>query len=285
MFNKTRHSFSSRYDQAYLIVATMDVLIATLTLPMLLCTSRHGHGTEHDKQFKHSGCSTRACAPASTSLGLYKLICLFIYVANVVGVERMLSKYMYAYLVSPVVCMNKNKASHVMTSFWAAFGAGRLLCTFPMKLQVLNMHITFNNLLLIGFALAFYLVDSAHDGLWTLCVFLAFLTATIFPNVVCWANLNVQLSLSVITWLMLGSASGGAMYQYFTAFFFDKNGPVAMQQMCVFGAVTVTLSFMLNAKSLSTCGAPSTSGDVELELQLHQARDRKSRRQLITWNS
>ena len=284
LFNITSERRKSHYERAYYIVAIVDVLIAFIAMPILAYASS-GFRPRGERNLRRM-CSVRACSPTSPRCGYYTLICLFIYVANIVGVERCLGKYMYAYLVSPLVRMNSRTASHVVTTFWAAFAAGRLLGIFSAKLQQLNTQICVNNLLYFGFAMAFYLVKNAHDGLWTYFVFMGFFVSSMFPNAMSWANLNLKLNCIAVMWLMMGSATGGLLYQYFTGFFFEKNGPVALPQMCVFGAVSIAVTFfMLTVMSLVTCRAAANDNNEEFEMQLEVAAERLRRRQLFSWNS
>lgn len=154
--NNVTATDTSSYENAYYIVGGIEVLVAVVTLPVFLYAARDIGEHRHGSSFRQMFTITTCASTKSVGCAFYTFICLFIYFGNIVGIERALAKYIYAYLVSDLVRMKKSSASNIVTTFWSAFAFGRLLGIYATKVRKLNVQIIFNNIMYLGFVIAFF---------------------------------------------------------------------------------------------------------------------------------
>lgn len=260
----------TRVEIAYGIGSTVPFVLSLSFLAFYLLPKPRGFrmGAPPSIEWKsilHPG----SCAQGSTKFGMMMFPLLFLFYMHVVGGERAWGKFINSYVRDSDLKFSKEDAINVNTMFWAFFSGGRGLGIIianwvPPRFMLAGeiiLSITAGTLLsIIG-----------HKEVWVLWICNAVLGLTIapvFPSGMSWANRYLDMSAMACAVLLVGSASGGFVYQWLTGALFEYYGPNTLMYVMVGYALNLAILFavmqFIAARKGERFGTGGTGGSVEI---------------------
>lgn len=151
---------------------------------------------------------------------------------HVVGGERVMSKFLYTFAVESDLQFSPDTAWDLNSAFWLAFTIGRgvniilaVVCPLPL---LLGIEISGN--IINGLVLGVFAVRNSTI-LWVFTCSFGLFLSPLFPTLLVWADLYVEMTAIAVSVAYVGSAIGGMVYQWLGGYLLEYHGPPTIMQL------------------------------------------------------
>ena len=215
-----------------------------------------------------------SCADGDSVFGFIMMLLVLVYYMNVVGAERIYSKFLYSYSRQSKNRLSKDRATLVNSLFWIFFTFGRLLAVVLAKFVPVKLYIIANILfnVIAGFVLSVFANGNA-PVLYACSALMGLVLSPLFPNLLAWVNQYLKLKGVAVACVFIGSSCGGLIYQWVGGFLFEYYGPQTIMYNMLFCAVLLGLVFMVlllltrnRPTRFNTAKSPSKQTHLDSEL-------------------
>ncbi|XP_013418265.1 sodium-dependent glucose transporter 1A-like [Lingula anatina] len=198
------------------------------------------------KNAYRSLCSPASCGQGSAVYGLTMLILLFVFFMDVAGGERVWGKFVFSFATQGTLRFTIDDGTFLNSLYWAFFTAGRGLGSVvahwvPVRYMIVA-EIAVINVTGIVLSSAGYRIS---EVLWACNCVLGLFHAPLFPGGMAWANLYLEMTSVATAVLLIGSATGGFVYQWITGALFDVYGPDSLVYVVLAFAVLLAVKFLV----------------------------------------
>jgi FHS family Na+ dependent glucose MFS transporter 1 len=176
-----------------------------------------------------------------------------------VGAEASFGGWIYTYTTS-LELGDATSAAYLTSAFWGALTAGRLL-GIPIAARFPPRPIIFIDLVgcLVSLG-AIVLFPGIYSMVWLGAIGLGLFMASIYPNVLAFAQRRMKLTGEATRWFFVGTGAGGMFLPWLVGNLFEHIGPRAIMFAIlidlILGLVVFLFSNLLTERSLSSGSSP-----------------------------
>lgn len=255
----------SRIEYAYIIIACYTFLLS-LVYFVYQCKENRNLTSEdeksalsktnanklHQKRRLIDMINPASCADGNFCFGALILGFLFLRFFGIVGADRTGGTFLRSYAVDQLH-FSKDDGSYINTAYWVSYSVGRLIGFIAARWVPIRVIMIIEGIgtMLVGVCLRLF---ALHDqtALWVLAVLMGLFLGPMFPTGIAWGDYHIDMTGMAITFVMLGSASGGFTFLKVCGYSYEKYGPEAFVYLylCV-GVFILAIDISLTALSMT----------------------------------
>ena len=225
---------NNNFEYGYLIVMAIVLVVAAIFF-LYFCFERYDDSTFTSIESENANrpktlreiFNFNSCSPGHPWYAaiIFSLLIVWFYVA--VGGQMLFANYLYSY-TRDLLCLTKDQAANIQSTFWIGFTAGRFAgfvvsIWIPMKVLIF---LEAGGSMISALVLYFY--SSNITIIWVFSCISGFFVGPLYPTGIAWANRYITLTGVAYTITLIGGGLAGVSFTVAVGWLFENEGPEPM---------------------------------------------------------